>query len=204
MPAAKGTVTIARMADEREEDAERLRRIREEVRARALMDPPRLPDAKPPAAPARLPPVESPGTEVPPARPDAAEVNATWETGRAPAPGLFARLVRRALAPFVDAQAAWNARQVQLDNRLLEYLDARFDFTHRQYDRVLGVHGKRLEEVDERHLILQEELVQHVHDLVKRIDLVLAEAEKGRHSLEFALRDLRNRLERLEEKLARG
>jgi hypothetical protein len=32
---------------------------------------------------------------------------------------------------------------------------------------------------------------------------VLAEAEKGRLSLEFALRDVRNRLQRLEERLAR-
>jgi hypothetical protein len=192
------------MADEREADAERLRRIREEVRARALLDPPQLPEPRTPATAARLPPVESADPGSPPARPDAVELNATWETARAPAPGLLGRLVRRALGPFVDAQTAWNARQVQLDNRLLEYLDARFDFTHRHYDRVLGAHGQRFEEVDERHLILQEELVQHVHDLVKRIDLVLAEAEKGRHSLEFALRDVRNRLERLEEKLARG
>lgn len=204
MPAAEGTVTIAPMADEREADAERLRRIREAVRARALVDPPQLPEARTAATPARLAPLEGAPSEAPPARPDAAELNATWETSRATASGLFGRLARRALAPFVDAQTQWNARQVQLDNRLLEYLDARFDFTHRHYDRVLGVHGKRLEEVDERHLILQEELVQHVHDLVKRIDLVLAEAEKGRHSLEFALRELRNRLERLEEKLARG
>ena len=42
-------------------------------------------------------------------------------------------------------------------------------------------------EIDERHLILQEELVAHVHDLVKRIDLVLAESERGRLGLEFAL-----------------
>ncbi len=204
MPAAERTVTIAPMADEREADAERLRRIREEVRARALLDPPQLPEPRTPMAPARLAPLESVAPEAPPPRPDAAEVNATWDTGRAPVAGVLGRLARRALASFVDAQAAWNARQVQLDNRLLEYLDARFDFTHRHYDRVLGLHGKRLEEVDERHLILQEELVHHVHDLVKRIDLVLAEAEKGRHSLEFALRDLKNRLERLEEKLARG
>jgi len=192
------------MADEREADAERLRRIREEVRARAQLDPTPLPAARPPAEAARLPSLETPPPEAPPPRPDAAELNASWETSNAPASGMLGRLLRRALGPFVSAQTAWNARQVQLDNRLLEYLDARFDFTHRHYDRVLGTHGRRLEEVDERHLILQEELVQHVHDLVKRIDLVLAEAEKGRHSLEFALRDVRNRLERLEEKLARG
>jgi hypothetical protein len=58
-------------------------------------------------------------------------------------------------------------------------------------------------EIDERHLILQEELVAHVHDLVKRIDLVLSTAERGRLSLEFALRDVRTRLARLEERLRR-
>ena len=41
------------------------------------------------------------------------------------------------------------------------------------------MHGRHMDEIDERHLILQEELVAHVHDLVKRIDLVLAEAERG-------------------------
>jgi hypothetical protein len=59
-------------------------------------------------------------------------------------------------------------------------------------------------EIDERHLILQEELVAHVQDRVRRVDLVLAESDRGRLSLEFALGDLRARLERLEEALRRG
>jgi hypothetical protein len=41
--------------------------------------------------------------------------------------------------------------------------------------------------------------VAHVHDLVKRIDLVLSEAERGRLGLEFALAEVRTRLVRLEE-----
>jgi hypothetical protein len=57
-------------------------------------------------------------------------------------------------------------------------------------------------EIDERHLIVQEELVAHVHDLVRRIDLVLAESERGRAGLEFALKDLRERLRQVEERLA--
>jgi len=61
-----------------------------------------------------------------------------------------------------------------------------------------------MEEIDQRHLILQEEVVAHVHDLVQRIDLVLAEAERGRLSLELALRELRQRLVQLEERLGRG
>ena len=59
-------------------------------------------------------------------------------------------------------------------------------------------------EIDQRHLIVQEELVAHVHDLVKRIDLVLGEAERGRLSLEFALKEVRARLGQLEERLRRG
>jgi hypothetical protein len=113
-------------------------------------------------------------------------------------------VLRRALGPVLDAQADFNARQAQLDAALLEYLDARLAETHGHYDAVLGAHGRRMEEIDTRHLILQEELVAHVHDLVKRIDLVLAEGERGRVSLEYALKDLRERLRRLEEQLARG
>jgi hypothetical protein len=104
----------------------------------------------------------------------------------------------------LDAQVSFNSRQVQLDNETLAYVEARFAQTHRHYDDVLGVHGRHMAEIDERHLILQEELVAHVHDLVKRIDLVLAEAEKGRLSLEFALRDVRARVAKLEERLSRG
>ena len=59
-------------------------------------------------------------------------------------------------------------------------------------------------DIDERHLILQEELVAHVHDLVKRIDLVLAETDKGRLSLELALRDVRTRLADLEQRVRGG
>jgi hypothetical protein len=118
--------------------------------------------------------------------------------------GALGRFVRRLLAPLFDSQNAFNSSQVQLDNALLSYLDERLDVTRRHYDRVLGAHERHLADIDERHLILQEELVVHVHDLVERIDLVLAEAEKGRLSLEFALRDVRSRLARLEERLPRG
>jgi hypothetical protein len=191
------------MADEREAVAARLRRIREAVRERSL-DAPSLPEPRDtPSAPALEPVPDAPRPPLP-EPPDAAEVNDAWQTSNAPAAGLWARLVRRALEPFIDAQQAWNARQVQLDNRLLEYLNARFDGTHGHYDRVLGLHGKRMQEIDERHLILQEELVRHVHDLVKRTDLVLAEAERGRVALEAALKDLSRRLAVLEEKLPRG
>ena len=191
------------MPEERERVAEELRLIREGVRERALLEPAPLATARATRPPEPLPALETVAPEAPPTAPDATAVNAGWDTARAPASGFLGRLVRRALQPFVAAQASWNARQVQLDNALLEYVDARLSATHRHYDRVLGVHGSHMNDVDARHLILQEELVAHVHDLVKRIDLVLAESEKGRLSLEAALRDVRGRLARLEERLAR-
>jgi hypothetical protein len=183
--------------------AEELRRIRDAVRDRALLDG---------GARASLPPVATrtpevpapepePAAEPPVPRPDGAAVNASWDVAQTPAGGFLGRLARRALAPLIGAQTVWNARQVQLDNEILEYVDRRLDATHRHYDRVLGIHGRHMQDINERHLILQEELVAHVHDLVKRIDLVLGEAEKGRLSLEFALREVRTRLARLEERL---
>ena len=195
------------MKSEREVVADELRRIREGVRDRALLEPEggatRL---APPAVrtPEPVPSEPLPEPPVPSARPDNSDLNRLWEV--APEPGrrgLLGRLADRLLRPFRDRQRAFNARQVQFDNELLAYVDARLQETHRHYDAVLGVHGRHMGEIDERHLILQEELVAHVHDLVKRIDLVLGEAEKGRLGLESALRDLRARLQQLEERLAR-
>ncbi len=198
MPAAKQRATIRGVGDEREQVADQLRRIRDEVRDRALDEPaPGLPSARPTRAPEAVRSESVPEPGPPPPRPDATAVNAHWDTTNAAGAGLWARWLR----PFAQAQAAWNSRQVQVDNALLEWIDARFDSTHRHYDRVLGIHGRHMADIDERHLILQEELVAHVHDLVKRIDLTLAEAEKGRLSLEFALRVVRNRLARIEERL---
>ena len=187
--------------------AEELRRIREGVRDRALLAPGPRPAAPAPAL--RTP--EAPRMEraVPPAppppRPDNAAVNDAWRIGSVPAAGglrgRLGRAVRGLLAPILEAQEAFNSKQVRLDNELLDYVDARLAATHRQYDEVLGIHGRHMGEIDERHVILQEELVAHVHDLVRRVDLVLSEAERGRLGLEFALKDLRTRVERLEERL---
>jgi hypothetical protein len=138
----------------------------------------------------------------PPARPDNADLNRLWETAPA-AEGFWGR-VRRALRAFAGRQQAFNSRQVQFDNDLLAYVDARLDGTHRHYDQVLGAYARHMQEIDTRHLILQEELVAHVHDLVKRVDLVLAASERGRLGLEAGLKDVRARLTRLEETLRRG
>ena len=184
--------------------------MREEVRRRALLpsDPAAvLPPALPTRVPERPPSEPAPDPSCPPIPPDGAAVNALWRAEPPPRPGLagcLARLLERLLGPRHQAQVAFNARQVQLDNELLAYVDTRFAATHRHYDQVLGQVSRHLGEADERHLILQEELVAHVHDLVKRIDLVLSESERGRLAHAHALQELRTRLARLEERLTKG
>jgi hypothetical protein len=199
------------LTTERERVAERLRRIRKGVRDRALLERPAQ-DVLPEPRSTRPPepaPSEPPAPAQPPlVRPDGTAVNSEWQaTPQRELPGWRGRLGRflsRLLEPSQEAQVAFNSHQVQFDNATLDYIDARFDQTHRHYDDVLGLQGRHLREIDERHMILQEELVAHVHDLVRRIDLVLSEAERGRLGLEFALRDLQERLSRLEERLKRG
>jgi hypothetical protein len=197
------------MTEDRIDVAEELRRVREEVRRRVLLaggtslPAGSAPGIRPAPAVARE---EIPKEEPAPAPPDAAAVNETWRA-EAPATGglasRFRRFLERILGPRLEAQRSFNARQVQLDNEILRYLEARFAATHRHYDRILGHYGRHLAEADERHMILQEELVAHVQDLVRRIDLVLAESDRGRLALEFALEDLRARLARLDEDLRR-
>jgi hypothetical protein len=192
---------------DRQEVAEELRRVREAVRARALHERPAgLPAARAVAVPGPMPPDRAPAPIDATVRPDNAALNAGWRVREALGGGgwrrLLARGLGRVLARVLDAQESFNSRQVQFDNALLDYIDARLTATHRHYDDVLGLHGRHMGEIDERHLIVQEELVTHVHDLVRRIDLVLAEAERGRLGLERDLRELRDRMRQLEERLA--
>jgi len=196
------------MTDKRNEVAEALRRVREEVRQRVLLGNESEP-APLPTRPVRPPtPLrgeeETAAPEPDPVPPGAEAVNEAWtvepERPRGLA-GLLFRLLDRVLRPRFAAQRAFNARQVQLDNEVLRYLGERTAATHRHYDRVLGLYGRHLGEIDERHMVLQEELVAHVQDLVRRIDLALSESDRGRLSLEFALEDLRARLASLEEAL---
>ncbi len=198
------------MLKTREDVAAELQRVRDAVRGRAL-HPREAKDVLPAARPARVgePLVQETALEPAalPARPELTDVNAHWraEGPLAAGPkGVLARFVEKLLLPRLAAQVEWNAKQVRLDNQILEYVDARLAATHEHYDAVLGQIGRHLGEIDERHMILQEELVAHVHDLVKRIDLVLAESEKGRLGLEHGLRDVKSRLLLLEERLGRG
>jgi hypothetical protein len=145
------------------------------------------------------------GTSLP-EPPDGAGVNAAWRA-EAAAPrglkGVVYRLLERLLSPRFAAQREWNAEQVRLDNALLRYLGARFSATHENYDRILGLLGRRLDEIDERHRGLEAEVQVQMRDLVRRIDLVLEESTRGRLARDGAFEDLRARLVRLEKALRR-
>jgi len=197
------------MSEDRKDVVEELRRVREGVRRRSALDEseprprPDPPRVSPPPTPL---PAEIPAAEAPSEPPRTEAVNERWraQPGRPRGiSGLFFRVLDRLYRPRADAQEAFNAAQVQLDNDLVRWVDERFAATHRHYDRILGLYGRHLGEADERHMILQEELVAHVADLVRRIDLALAESDRGRLALEFALEDVRARLRRLEEDLRR-
>ncbi len=151
--------------------------------------------ARTPVAPA---PVAEPARGPAVIAPDGALVNARWDVRGVLRQGLLGRWWARWLRPLAEAQTEFNSHQVQFDNRLLTWVEARLAHTHQHYDAVLGLHGRHLQEIDQRHVQLQQDLVEHVHDLVQRLDLVLGEVERGRLSAEVALRDVRARLHALE------
>ena len=115
--------------------------------------------------------------------------------------GPLNRLVRFAVGPVIERQVRMNSAQVRFDNEFVQYVDARLDRMSQHYDGVLGQHGKRMEEIDERHLILQQELVRHVHDLIERIEFVFENAETNHLYVDGMLRETREELERLVERL---
>ena len=142
-----------------------------------------------------------------PARDD---LNSLWNVSGAKPQGFLGKLVslfrrhlqRFALGPVVERQVQMNSAQVRFDNEVIEYVDARLDRMARHYDHVLGLHGKRMEEIDERHLILQQELIRHVHDLVERIEFVFETAETNHLQIDGALRETREELKDLAKRLA--
>ena len=197
-----------RLGNEREDVAEELRRVRESARGaatRAGDGGGDLPEPILPEPPARRD-EPRPDPEAPPEAPDATAVNAAWTAAPEPPRGLAGFLRRgldRLFRGHFEAQRTFNAHQVRLDNDLLRYVDARIAATHRHYDRVLGREGRRLDEIDARHVLLEKELAGHVRDLVRRVDIVLAETSRGRAGLEFEIQEVRERLVRLEEALRR-
>jgi hypothetical protein len=200
------------VAEEHEDVAAELRRVRDEARRHGPPADDRAgarnphPEPSPAPLPPRTPREAEAASERPPDPPDATAVNAAWPAQGRPSSGLsglLRRLVERLLGPRLQAQREFNSSQVQLDNAMLEYLEKRSAATHRHYDRLLGELGRRLDEADERHVILERELVGHVQDLVHRIDLVLADGSRGRLGLEFTLEEVKERLTRVEEILRR-
>jgi hypothetical protein len=200
-----------RVGDERDDVAAELVRVRDDSRAAIAASSAPTGGAPGPASPlaretvAR--PVEAPAPEEAwPSPPDATQVNEAWAAAGSPRRGLVGLLERvalRLLGGHVQAQRAWSAHQVRLDNEILRYAERRFAATHRHYDRLLGQMGRRQDEIDERHALLERELIAHVQDLARRIDVVLAESTRGRGGQDLALADLRARILRLEEALRR-
>lgn len=195
-----------------------LRKVREEARdaAASRPQPTRPADADVASVTgAPLPPLRHEAVE-PLASPDRDELNASWniaDGGASSARGLarllsplrapLRRIVRFALGPAVERQVGFNSAQVRFDNDLVRYVDDRLDRMTRHYDSVLGAHGKRMEEIDERHLILQQELIRHVHDLVERIEFVFESAEQNHLYLEGVLRETRDEVRELRSRLDR-
>lgn len=165
--------------------------------------------AKPSAQPSPYSPLQqqkpldsltSAETQSTPVSPSRERLNELWDIAKgADSPtGLLRRLVQRVLrfawGPLIDRQVALNSEQVRFDNELVKYIDQRLDRICAHYDQMLGLHGKRMEEIDERHLILQQELIRHVHELVKRIDFVFETAEQNHLYLEGMLREAQEEL----------
>jgi hypothetical protein len=142
----------------------------------------------------------SPGWN-PPTPPDLQPVNASWTAGGPRPSGAIASLLDGSREKDREAQVRFNSDQVQLDNALVTWTADHFAATHRHYDAVLAQMQQRMDDIDARHRELERELVRHVHEMARRIDVVLGEGEKGRVSHEAALRSVRERLRALEERL---
>ena len=137
----------------------------------------------------------------PPAPPDLSPVNQSWPAGGPRPSSGISTLLDGSREKDRESQVKFNADQVQLDNALVSWTAAHFAATHTHYDAALARMQKRMDDIDTRHRELERELVRHVHDMARRIDVVLGEGEKGRVSHEAALRSVRERLRALEEKL---
>lgn len=137
----------------------------------------------------------------PPAPPNLSPVNESWPAGGPRPSSGIATLLDGSREKDREAQVKFNADQVQLDNALVSWTAGHFAATHTHYDAVLARMQKRMDDIDTRHRELERELVRHVHDMARRIDVVLGEGEKGRVSHEAALRSIRERLRALEERL---
>ena len=187
-----------------------LRRIRDNARSAA--EPDQVLPGDPPKTETQdaLSPAEAPASPSAPLSPSRDALNSLWniddrtaipESNPSWLKSVLGRIVRFALGPVIDKQVRMNSAQVQFDNEIIAYFDGRLDRMADHYDRILGTHGKRMEEIDERHLILQQELIRHVHDLVERIEFVFESKETNHLYVEGMIRETREELGRLQERL---
>ena len=190
---------------ERKKSAEMLARVVDEARGLDLER--QSESVLGPVPPARVTSaVSSPETSElppwnPPAPPDLRPVNTSWQTGAPQAAGALSSLLGGSRERARETQLKFNSDQVQLDNGLIQWTAEHFAATHQHFDAVIGLMQRRMDDIDTRHRELERELVRHVHEMARRIDVVLGEGEKGRVSHEAALRSVRERLSSLEEKL---
>ena len=136
--------------------------------------------------------------------PDTSAVNESWRPPSLEGGGIVGvlrRVVDRLVRKQLAARTRFDSDQVRFDNELVAYVGAHFAATHRHYDRLTAASSVRMDEIDERHSQLQQRLVAHLEDLVKRVDLVLEIAERDRLSGEADVRRLAPRLEALERRI---
>ena len=200
----------------KQEVSDALRDARERVRSEAfpLVRPTSYPVPSPPHAPLGSLRQGETSAEMP-TSPSRERLNELWNVsvalhsappgliGRwlAPLRGPLQRLLKFAWGSLVERQVELNSAQVRFDNELVEYVDHRLDRISAHYDHLLGLYGKRMEEIDERHLILQQELIRHVHELVKRIDFVFESGEQNHLYLEGMLREAREELRAIAQRM---
>jgi hypothetical protein len=185
-----------------------LRAVRDDARDTERA-PAELPGGVDPLANASEPltKLQSPDGNAPPGAvsPERDALNELWDLEKVRPTSFFRRLLARgirfALGPMLERQTEMNGAQVRFDNELVAYVDGRLDGLSQHYDSVLGLHGKRMEEIDERHLILQQELIRHVHDLVQRIEFVFETAESNHLYVDGMSRETREELRELSRRL---
>lgn len=184
------------------EDAKNaLRSIREDV---VSSHPPTMP-LPPLVSEPVSPPAPPPSRREPPARPQPTamppDLTALDAVARLTAGAKGGGILKGLMADVLEAQGRFNAEQMRVDTQLIQYLHERIAATHAHYDQVLSAHQSRMDDIDERHRMLQEDVVKHVHDLVRRIDLGLSEGRNGRATLDFLLRDLKKELQALQDRV---
>jgi hypothetical protein len=189
-----------------DEVAREIARARAEARRRA--DAETAPRPLPRPAPPEIvspppPPPPAPAAELP-APPDATAVNESWRPPSLEGGGLLGairRLVDRVVRRQLAARVRFDAEQARFDNELLAYVTAHFAATHRHYDRLIAEHSIRMDEIDERQVQAQRQLIAAIEELSARVGLVLETAERARLSGEADLRRLAPRVEALERRL---